>query len=163
MARSLYGFFSTTSVREERLRLGHKAPLIARTTMPLRILLVEDNADLRREVGEYLARRLHEVEAVASVAEARGLLARDADGIEEIDLVLCDVNLQDGDGIELLAELGPRRPNCPWLLMSGDPDPRRLIETRRQIPHLPPCTIIAKPVSLRKLAAFIASTSQFQS
>ncbi|KAK6021883.1 response regulator receiver domain protein [Ostertagia ostertagi] len=126
--------------------------------MPLRILLVEDNTDLRREVGEYLARRLHDVTPVGSSAEVRDLLARDAE-VEEIDLVLCDVNLQDGNGIELLAELGPRRPACPWLLMSGDPDPQRLVDARRRNPTLPPCSIIAKPVSLRSLAALIANMS----
>ena len=127
--------------------------------MPLRILLVEDNADLRREVGEYLSRRSHDVIAAGSSAEARGFLGGHASEIEKFDLVLCDVNLQDGNGIELFAELGPLRPSCPWLLMSGDPEPQRVVEARRHNPALPPCSIIAKPVSLRRLAAIIADAS----
>lgn len=123
--------------------------------MPLKILLVEDNADLRREVGEYLTRRLHEITAVGTSAETRAFLASPA--AEQLDVVLCDVNLQDGDGIDLFVELGALRPDCSWLLMSGNPDPRRLAAARQRAPHLPPCTLVAKPVSLRELANLVSS------
>jgi DNA-binding NtrC family response regulator len=123
--------------------------------MPLRILLVEDNVDLRREVGEYLARRSHDVTSIGTSAEAREFFASAAS--EHLDVVLCDVNLHDGDGIELYVELGALRPGCAWLLMSGSPDPRRLAAARQRAPHLPPCTLVAKPVSLRELTKLVSA------
>lgn len=123
--------------------------------MPLQILLVEDNADLRREVGEYLTRRLHEVTAVGTSAELRAFLASPT--AERLDVVLCDVNLQDGDGIDLFVELGALHPTCSWLLMSGNADPQRLATARQRSPQLPTCTLVAKPVSLRELANLVSS------
>ncbi|WP_354002186.1 response regulator [uncultured Reyranella sp.] len=125
--------------------------------MPLRILLVEDNPDLRREVSEYLIRRQHDVVAVEGSVEARQVLTSVA--AERFNVVLCDLNLQDGDGIDLYVELGGLHPACSWLLMSGSPDFLRLAAARQSAPHLPPCTLVAKPVSLRELGKLVTAGS----
>jgi DNA-binding NtrC family response regulator len=72
------------------------------------------------------------VRPAATVAEARALAADPAAGI---DLLLTDVVLADGTGIELAAEMRAAHPRLPILLMSGyaapgllpedDDDPRR--------------------------------------
>lgn len=130
--------------------------------MPLKILLVEDNADLRREIQEYLTRRSSTVTAVGSTTEARDFLGCTSSENNQLDVVLCDVNLEDGNGIDLYVEFAPLQPMCRWILMSGDPDPQRLIAARKRAPGLPSCTIMAKPVSLKKLGILAAANPSSQ-
>lgn len=124
--------------------------------MTLRVLLVEDNTDLRREIHEYLSGRSLKVTATGSITEARSFLNRSQSSNDAVDVVLCDVNLQDGSGVELYQEFACILPSCRWILMSGAPDPDVLLSAQQRVPGLPPCTIVTKPISLRKLAAVVS-------
>lgn len=128
--------------------------------MPHHILLVEDDAELRREILEYLRRRSYTVAAAGTSAEARDLLGYPAAAGEAFDAVLCDLNLGDGSGIDLFIEFAPLYPSSHWILMSGNPDPQRLEAARRRHPGLPRCTIVSKPVSLRNLAALLSASQR---
>jgi DNA-binding NtrC family response regulator len=119
----------------------------------VQFLLVEDDADLRREVGEYLMRRHHGVTALASAAEARGFLERRP--MPVLDSVLCDVNLPDGDGFELYVRYAAQSAAVRWVLLTGDADPHQLDEIRRTNPGLPAALLVEKPVSLRRIAALL--------
>ena len=69
----------------------------------LKILLVEDNTDSLRYLGITLRRRGHEV------AEANCLeVARQAVADTKFDLLISDIELPDGSGLELMRELRPR-------------------------------------------------------
>lgn len=76
----------------------------------MRILVAEDDPIIALGLARRLAALGHEVVGpVASVAEARALARGDGGA----DLYLFDVDLADGDGIELARDLsvdGPRRP-----------------------------------------------------
>jgi DNA-binding NtrC family response regulator len=119
----------------------------------VQFLLLEDDADLRREVGEYLMRRHHGVIALASAAEARAFLERQP--APTLDAVLCDVNLPDGDGFELYARYAAQATAVRWILLTGDADLQQLDEIRAARPALPPAVLVEKPVSLRRLAALL--------
>jgi two-component system, OmpR family, response regulator len=67
---------------------------------PGRILLVEDDPDIRELIIGQMQREPYRVEAAGSVAEARALLATLA-----IDVLVLDLNLPDGDGIDLCRQL----------------------------------------------------------
>lgn len=123
---------------------------------PMQILLIEDDEDLRCEIGEALSRRQHSIEAVGSAAAARQSLNEKLSSGDTLDAVVCDINLPDGDGITLYTEFAARRPACPWILMSGDADPRRIEEARLANPALPTCRIVDKPVSIRSLMGILA-------
>jgi two-component system KDP operon response regulator KdpE len=69
----------------------------------LRLLLVEDDRELRRTLREALAVEGFEVLSAASLADAQALM-RHADTDGGIDLVLLDLGLPDGDGEALLQE-----------------------------------------------------------
>lgn len=119
----------------------------------MQFLLVEDDADLRREVGEFLLRRHHRVVALASAAEARDFLERRP--APTLDAVLCDVNLPDGDGFALYAGHAAQSSAGHWVLLTGDADHLEFDEIRRVNPTLPPAILVEKPVSLRHLAALL--------
>lgn len=61
------------------------------------VLVVEDEAVLRRNLTRLLERRGLVVVAAASVMEARAFLQR-----AEVDAAILDVSLPDGDGLDLL-------------------------------------------------------------
>ena len=85
-------------------RSDERAP--ARPAAPVgegrRVLLVEDNRDTLRFLAMVLGQRRFEVHAVGSVEAAR---AAASDG-ERFDLLISDIELPDGTGLELMRELG---------------------------------------------------------
>ena len=81
--------------------------------MTLRVLLVEDDRDLRATLRDALSVEGHEVLTAASLSEGMALLAH-----VNLDLVLLDLGLPDGDGEALLATLRRDR-NWPLLVISA--------------------------------------------
>jgi signal transduction histidine kinase len=82
----------------------------------LRVLLVEDDAEVRSVVQKFLASMDCEVVACAHAEEALDVLASDPD----IGLLLTDILLGTGmRGTELAGAARMRRPGLPVLLMSG--------------------------------------------
>lgn len=125
----------------------------------MRILLIEDDADLRDEISEALVRRGHAILSVGSARAAHQSLTEQLSS-GPLDAIVCDINLPDGDGICLYVEFAARLPSCRWILMSGDPDPRRIAEANEANPALPGCEIVEKPVSLRNLVGLLAVRKQ---
>jgi DNA-binding NtrC family response regulator len=64
------------------------------------ILLVEDDESLARALGAQFARNGHPCRLATSKAQAKALLLQ-----EPVDLILLDMFLPDGNGLELLAEI----------------------------------------------------------
>ncbi len=88
--------------------------------MSFRVLLVEDDRDLRATLREALLLEGYEIFAAATLAEA-GLFLQPA-GEHQVranfDLVLLDLGLPDGEGTSLLAMLR-RRHSIPVLVISA--------------------------------------------
>ena len=85
-------------------------------TRPIRILLVQDSP-APRELLHRLLGGAFDVQTAASCAEAR-LVASASEGPP--DVVVADVQLADGDGVDLLAELQTVH-GCRTIAMT-DPD-----------------------------------------
>jgi|SRR5262249_61622131 DNA-binding response OmpR family regulator len=68
-----------------------------------RILLVEDDKDVRLLVEHVLIRERYEVDATATLAAGRRLLSRN-----RFDLLLTDAALPDGTGVELARQAEER-------------------------------------------------------
>ncbi|MGO1580213.1 MAG: response regulator transcription factor [Peptoniphilaceae bacterium] len=64
-----------------------------------KILLIEDNQDLSREIKKFIENFQYQVKIVESLKEARESLK------EKFDIALLDINLPDGQGIEILSLL----------------------------------------------------------
>ncbi len=71
--------------------------------MTLRVLLIEDDRELRSTLREALSVEGYEVLPAASLADARAL-AKQAEHNDGIDLVLLDLGLPDGEGAGFLAQ-----------------------------------------------------------
>lgn len=89
-------------------------PAAADHNAPLRLLVVEDNADARYLVCETLRALGHEVQAVASGEEALPLLS-----IQEFDVLFTDVSLPGMSGVDLARHALQRAPQLALLFASG--------------------------------------------
>jgi len=86
-----------------------------------RLLLIEDEAGVRELVSRVLRENGYQVYAAADAAEARQLFARPA---VAPDLVLSDVVLPDGNGVDLVQEFLNQRPGLRVIMTSGYSDER---------------------------------------
>ena len=121
--------------------------------LPERILLIEDEAEIRAAMIELLHGHSIDVVAVASKTEAFEVLSRPEAASRPFSMLLCDFRLADGeDGLEvglcLRERLGPA---VPLLLVTGETAPERL--RRARVAGVP---MLFKPVSAAALLKAIA-------
>jgi two-component system nitrogen regulation response regulator NtrX len=108
-----------------------------------RVLVVDDEADIRGLVKEILSEEGYEVEVAADAAQARAARAR-----HEPDLVLLDIWMPQVDGITLLREWSASIVDgCPVVMMSG----HGTVETAVEATRLGAFDFVEKPLSLAKL------------
>jgi PAS domain S-box-containing protein len=108
-----------------------------------RVLLVEDNASVRRTFERLLKRLGYEVTSAASAEEAEGLAMTQA-----FSLLLTDMMLPGLSGADLAERLRQRWPRVRVILMSGYTDDE---EIRRRAAH-GALRFLPKPVDLETLA-----------
>jgi two-component system CheB/CheR fusion protein len=137
---------------------GHHAKTAAvaaeepRADARLRILLVEDHHDTAEAMAELLGALGHEVTVAGSVAA--GLDAAERQG-GRFDLVLSDLGLPDGSGLELMAQLHGRY-GVRGIALSGygmEEDIRKSLEAGFDR-HL------TKPINLQALQTAIQETAR---
>jgi two-component system, NtrC family, nitrogen regulation response regulator NtrX len=108
-----------------------------------RILVVDDEADIRGLLKEILAEEGYEVEVAADASQARTSRATLVP-----DLVLLDIWMPDTDGITLLREWSVTDGyDCPVVMMSG----HGTVETAVEATRLGAFDFVEKPLSLTKL------------
>lgn len=78
------------------------------------VLILEDAVDLRRALERFVSRRGWDVRGVGTVGEAMVALEE-----EEPDLLLSDIDLPDGSGVDLVRTLKRHRPSVPTILFTG--------------------------------------------
>jgi DNA-binding NtrC family response regulator len=107
-----------------------------------KILVVDDESDIRRLLQEILSEEGYEVEVAADAGQARAARARATH-----DLVLLDIWMPDTDGITLLREWSAEPANgCPVVMMSG----HGTVETAVEATRLGAYDFVEKPLSLAK-------------
>jgi DNA-binding NtrC family response regulator len=110
--------------------------------MSARILVVDDEANIRALIEEILSEEGYEVTTAADAKEAR--LARKE---REFDLILLDIWMPDTDGISLLKEWSENGAGGTVVMMSG----HGTVDTAVEATRLGAVDFIEKPVSLAKL------------
>jgi two-component system, NtrC family, nitrogen regulation response regulator NtrX len=108
-----------------------------------RILVVDDEADIRGLLKEILSEEGYDVEVAADATQARSSRAAQVP-----DLVLLDIWMPDTDGITLLREWSATDGyDCPVVMMSG----HGTVETAVEATRLGAYDFVEKPLSLTKL------------
>lgn len=108
----------------------------------LNLLIVEDEANLGDTLFDYLESKGHQCKLATNIKEAKEIFNNN-----HINVILMDINLPDGNGIELAKELRGVRKDFVLLFLSAMNDP----ETRLQGLELGAEDYITKPFDLREL------------
>ena len=113
-----------------------------------RILVVDDEPDIRELVCEILQDEGYDVTVAEDGEAARAAYARNAP-----DLVLLDIWMPDVDGITLLKEWSAGKgPLCPIVIMTGHGTVETAVEATRLGAH----DFVQKPISLAKLLSIVS-------
>jgi len=109
--------------------------------MPMRVLFVEDENDLREMVGDALAESGFQVDLAQDGVEALRLLREG----HSYDVLVSDIRMPGGvSGIDVSTEAFQRMPSLPIILVSG--------HAKTQLPELPAFVdFLAKPYRLGQL------------
>ncbi len=148
--------------------LADLAPLPPREERPLHILLVEDHADTAAALAELLSGLGHRVSVAGSVGEglATAAAAEPGNGIgggeggsggeggKRIDVVVSDLGLPDGSGLDLMRELASRY-GLRGIALSGYGMEEDVQKSRAAGFDLH----LTKPVKLQALVAAIQQTA----
>jgi len=112
---------------------------------PMRILLVEDHEDTNRSLTNLLRQRGYHVSSALTSQSALELSAK-----EEFDVLISDLGLPDGSGIELIQKLHSRRPPL-GIALTGFGMEKDILRSREAgFQHH-----LVKPIDLHKLDALI--------
>jgi signal transduction histidine kinase len=136
--------FPTTMERD-----SEAMPVVAtgpRERQSMRVLLVEDHEDTNRALTNLLRRRGYYVQPAECVRSALHLAAR-----EQFDVLISDIGLPDGSGVDLMQTLQSERPRLLGIALSGfamEDDIRRSYEAGFRH-HL------VKPVDVKELDSLI--------
>ncbi len=107
-----------------------------------RVLIVDDEADIRELLEITLGRMQLTTFAAADLAEARGILSR-----EPIQFCLTDMNLPDGSGIDLVRFIQQEYPQLPVAMLTAYGSMDTAIEALKAGAF----DFVSKPVELQRL------------
>lgn len=119
------------------------------TANPFVILYVEDNDYLRQSYAELLAAAGRRIVCVADGSGARAVLRE-----QKVNLLMTDINLPDGSGLDVAREALRQNPGLPVIVCSGH-DLRGVAESLGPTAHP-----LRKPFELDELDALVERLSQ---
>ncbi|HZV53385.1 MAG TPA: sigma-54 dependent transcriptional regulator [Rhodocyclaceae bacterium] len=113
-----------------------------------RVLVVDDEADIRELLDMTLARMGLRADCAATVAEAEGLLAG-----QDYSLCLTDMRLPDGEGLSLVRLIGEQYPTLPVAVITAHGSMENAVLALKAGAF----DYLSKPVSLDQLRALVKS------
>ena len=117
------------------------------SAQPLKLLLVEDDSRLRQELEIALTEEGFRLAMATTLSEAHLALA------QPLDLVLLDLGLPDGDGLDLCRHVHRHFPKLPVLILTARDDP----EARVRGLEVGADDYVTKPFHLPELIARVRS------
>jgi DNA-binding NtrC family response regulator len=117
------------------------------------VLLVEDHETTRVTLAGVIEREAAKVTAVASAGAAREKLRE-----EEFDLVITDMRLPDGDGMELLDETKRLSAGTPVILVTGHGSEETAVQAMKRGAF----NYLSKPIDLNRLRAEMESALRWR-
>ncbi len=84
----------------------------------VRLLLVDDEAIIRRAIRRLLALDFTNLDVIEVETVAEALASVDS---ERFDAVLLDIGLPDGSGVDAIAPMLVKRPGLPIIVVSSQP------------------------------------------
>ena len=107
-----------------------------------KILIVDDERFVRMTLGEALRSWSYDAFEAGTIAEARAVFDREEPGV-----VLLDIELPDGSGLDVLSEVKEKFPDTIAIMVTGNVDVENTIAAMRGGAH----DFIGKPIRLEEL------------
>jgi DNA-binding NtrC family response regulator len=112
-----------------------------------RVLIVDDESSLRTALFRLLDRKGLSVITANRIEEAKALTQTD----QTLDIALIDMNLPDGDGIELMGYVKSMHPNCQVIILTG----HGTIETAIRATQSGAFHFMTKPFNMEELLSLV--------
>jgi two-component system response regulator FlrC len=112
----------------------------------MKILVVEDDPNLREAIVDSLMLKGHQVQDVCNGTEAVKVIAQ-----SPLDIVLSDINMPEMDGLELLAHVKKNQPWLPMILMTAYGDVGQAVKAMQ----LGANDYLMKPFEVQELLSLI--------
>lgn len=116
-----------------------------------RLLIVDDDPEIRASLAEVLSYDDHVVEVARDGIEAQRILER-----SDFDIVLCDVRMPGKDGMELLTWARQHKPEVEFIMLSGHAN----IETAVAATKMGAFDFMEKPLDLPRLEILIRNAAE---
>ncbi len=110
--------------------------------MEKRILIIDDDFSLRKVISRALSSSKISVKSVSTLSEAWVIIEK-----IDFDLIICDVMLPDGDGLELVKKVKKKKINQPFIIISA----KNNILTAIKADQLEVFEYLPKPLDLNDL------------
>ena len=123
------------------------------SSIEIRLLLVDDDEDMRATLTEFLGRMGLLIKQAANLAEAQRLLRAEADAF---DLVITDLRLPDGSGLEVVRTAHARKPDTLITIVTGYASLESAIEAIR----LGAYDYLTKPFALDQIGVQVRNMMQ---
>jgi len=125
-----------------------------KTILRNRILVIEDEPILQKNIAISLRREGYEVMEAGSGADAWKIL-----NVASIDLLILDIGLPDYDGLNLLREIRAVHPRLPAIVMTARDAP----EVKNRAFESGAAAFLAKPIILKTLKTKIRNIEEKRS
>jgi DNA-binding NtrC family response regulator len=122
--------------------------------MSLTVLIVDDEDNARKNIGEFLTSKGYEVLSAGNLAEARKYLAKN-----DADVVLLDVRLPDGYGPNLLLETAQMPVRPPMIVITAHGEIEMAVEAMKNGAH----DFLTKPIQFNQLEQSIQRAGELVS
>ncbi|MFT5367668.1 MAG: DNA-binding NtrC family response regulator [Candidatus Latescibacterota bacterium] len=118
----------------------------------MRILLVDDDEDVRTSIYSFLAARDHDVIQSHNGKDAISRIER-----ERFDIVITDIKMPGADGYEILQNIKQHAPETEVIMMTGYGDVDMAVRAMRDGAF----DFFTKPVKMQEISASIERTARF--
>lgn len=117
------------------------------------VLLVDDEPAIQFGFTKYLEKSGYEVKSSLSIAETRTEMANG-----RYDIILLDLSLPDGSGLELIGELRQNLPNSSIVVVTGQGDIPGAVQAMQQGAD----NFLTKPVDMNELDVYLKKSLELK-
>ena len=118
-----------------------------------RVLVVDDEKNIRLALGLSIRKAGYEVHTTESVTKAMSLMEK-----HEFDVVLADILMPDGSGMELLKHAREKSPDTQVIMLTGKPEASTADEAMRAGAF----DYLVKPVNRKKILETVAKAIEMK-